>query len=58
MYQERYKDLNVQKLRYVHDPESNLVQIEAYGEKLDGTTTWVLLHVAPNADIDHVRLEE
>lgn len=49
-YTERYKDINVQRLVKVKDPDGKTVQFEAYGEQLDGTTTWILLHIAPTCE--------
>jgi len=49
-YKERYKDINVQKVVGVVDPQGQLCQLELYGEKLDGEPTWILCHIAPNTE--------
>lgn len=51
MLEERYKDLNAQTVVLVRDARGKLVQAEVYGEQLDGTPTWVLIHIAPHAQL-------
>lgn len=51
MFEERYKDLNAQTVVLVRDARGKLVQAEVYGEQLDGTPTWVLIHIAPHAQL-------
>ena len=48
MYQQRFKDINAQKI--IIDRATNFIEI--YGEQLDGTTTWILIHINPSADIE------
>jgi len=51
-YAYRYKDLNAKRLVFNFDGS-----IEAYGEQLDGTTSWIWIHVANGASIEDLRYE-
>jgi len=47
-YKERYKDINANKIVVVNDKHGKMVQIEAYGAQLDGTSAWILIHTGPH----------
>jgi hypothetical protein len=60
MYKERYKDINVHKIDLTLDGlTGKVLDVQAYGEQLDGTAVWVSLHVRGNVAIStHVATED
>lgn len=57
VYEERFKDINVERIVAVIDGERT-VQIEVYGKDLDGRNVWMLQHINEGIDVSFKRVEE